>query len=267
MKLQLFQIDAFSSSVFSGNPAAVVPLDEWLSDATLQAIAVENNLSETAFFVPADPGDDADFDLRWFTPAMEVDLCGHATLASAHVLASHLGFGPETITFATQSGLVSVARRDGRLALDFPARPGDPVPVSAQLSGALGAAPDEVISARDLMAVYATEKEIRTLAPDFARVRELEALGVIVTAPGEAPDVDFVCRFFAPRAGIDEDPVTGSAYCTLTPYWAERLGKTDLHALQVSQRGGELFCSHEPGAERVHIAGSAVSYLEGTISF
>jgi PhzF family phenazine biosynthesis protein len=266
MRLQLFQIDAFSSSVFSGNPAAVVPLDAWLPDATLQAIAVENNLSETAFFVSADPGGDADFDLRWFTPAMEVDLCGHATLASAHVLVSHLGFGRETVTFATKSGLVSVSHGDGRLALDFPARPGDPLPVSAQLSKALGAEPVEVRLARDLMAVYATEEQVRALAPDFAGVRELEALGVIVTAPGEAPDVDFVSRFFAPRAGIDEDPVTGSAHCTLAPYWAERLGKTDLHALQVSERGGELFCSYEPGADRVHIAGSAVSYLEGTIA-
>lgn len=275
MQLQLFQVDAFSSSVFGGNPAAVVPLEAWLPDGTLQAIAVENNLSETAFFVPpgsgqqaldTGSGDAADYDLRWFTPAMEVDLCGHATLASAHVLMSHLGFERATVRFSTQSGMVSVDRRDGLLELDFPARPGDPMGGNGEVAAALGAEPDEVLLARDLMAVYPDEADIRDMAPDFARVRTLEALGVMATAPGYAADVDFVCRFFAPRAGIDEDPVTGSAYCTLIPYWAGRLGKTELRALQLSARGGELFCRHEPGSDRVHIGGNAVTYLIGTIT-
>lgn len=278
MRLQLYQVDAFSSSVFGGNPAAVVPLEAWLPDDTLQAIAVENNLSETAFFVPAGSGSDAgtrgdvgaadgaDYALRWFTPAMEVDLCGHATIASAHVLMSHMGFGATSVRFATQSGMVSVSRGGGRLELDFPARPGEPISDSEAVAAALGAEPDETFLARDLMAVYSNESDIRGMAPDFARVRTLEALGVMATAPGDAADVDFVCRFFAPRAGIDEDPVTGSAYCTLIPYWAERLGRTELRALQLSARGGEVFCRHDPGSERVHIGGNAVTYLVGTIT-
>ena len=265
MKLLLYQIDAFSSSVFSGNPAAVVPLEAWLPDATLQAIALENNLSETAFFVPAGSDSEADFDLRWFTPALEVDLCGHATLASAHVLVEHLGFDRSTIVFSTQSGLLTASRRDGLLVLDFPAWPGEPVPVTDEIAEALGSRPVEAHRARDLMTVYTSEADVRGLSPDFPRVRELDALGVMATAPGQSDDADFVCRFFAPRAGIDEDPVTGSAYCTLIPYWVERLGKSDLHARQISARGGELFCRHEPGTDRVEIAGAAVTYLEGTI--
>jgi PhzF family phenazine biosynthesis protein len=264
MKLQIYQIDAFTSRVFSGNPAAVVPLPEWPEDLLLQAIAAENNVSETAFFVRELDGE-ADFQLRWFTPAMEVDLCGHATLASAFVIIEHLEFSGRTVRFGTASGPVAVNREEELLVLDFPARPGESVVVSEELSAALGAMPEEVHMARDIMAVYPSEDVVRELAPDLARIAGLDALGVIVTAPGTAHDVDFVSRFFAPRAGIDEDPVTGSAHCTLVPYWAARLGTMSLHARQISKRGGELFCRYDSADGRVGIGGRAVGYLTGTI--
>ena len=259
-KLPIWQVDAFTGELFRGNPAAVVVLDDWLPDATLQAIGLENNLSETAFVVPRG----ASFDLRWFTPTIEVDLCGHATLASAHVLFEH-GYqsGPRVAFRTRRAGELAVTRDGDLLALDFPARRPrragiDPAPIT----GALGAAPVEIHEARDLLAVFRTQAEVEALEPDFAQVKAVADFAVIATAPGD--DCDFVSRFFAPRAGIDEDPVTGSAHCTLVPYWSERLGKKKLHARQVSKRGGELFC--EDRGERVAIGGRAVEYLRGEIT-
>jgi len=260
-KLPIFQIDAFTGRVFKGNPAAVVPLDSWLPDTTLQAIAAENNLSETAYFVAEGDG----WRLRWFTPAVEVDLCGHATLATAHLIFSRLSTEADRIRFQTRSGAVEVIRESGgRMALDFPARPPQPVGDAAELAAvaeALGKRPDALLRSTDYMAVFADEADVAGLAPDMARLAQLGRRGMIVTAPGR--DCDFVSRFFGPGVGIPEDPVTGSAHCTLTPYWSRRLGKATLVARQISKRGGELFC--EDRGERTRIAGHAVLYLEGTI--
>ncbi len=263
MKHPLFQVDAFTDRRFGGNPAAVVVLDEWLPDAVLAAIAAENNLSETAFVVPA--GDV--MPLRWFTPTAEIDLCGHATLAAAHVLFGDYLPMLKRLRFSTRSGELAVARvalPSGKagLQLDFPAQPGRPVALEESMVAALGARPQAAFKARDLMLVFASEAEVRALRPDLARIAALDAMAVIATAPGDT--VDFVSRFFAPRVGIDEDPVTGSAHCTLVPYWAERLGRPVLTAKQVSPRGGELFC--ELHGARVLIAGNAVEYLRGEIS-
>ena len=260
MKFPLYQIDAFTSRVFGGNPAAVCPLETWPDDATMQAIALENNLSETAFFVEA-----ADhFDLRWFTPAAEVDLCGHATLATAHLLFNELEIRGAAVHFETRSGRLTVSRDGDLLVMNFPAAPPQPCAAPEDLTAALGAAPGAVLAAGDYLAVFASEAEVRALAPEFARLARLDRRGVIATAAGAAgTDVDFVSRFFAPKFGIPEDPVTGSAHCTLTPYWAKRLGKPILSAHQVSARGGELVC--EDQGERVLISGRAVTYLEGII--
>jgi PhzF family phenazine biosynthesis protein len=258
MKLRLFQIDAFASRVFGGNPAAVVPLEAWLDDATLQAIATENNLSETAFLV----GGKGEYDIRWMTPATEVDLCGHATLASAWVVFHELEPGRSEVVFRSKSGPLPVVEKDDRLALDFPSRPPEKADARRErLGDALGRHPGAVLAARDLMAVFAREEDVRALAPDMGKLVTFADAGVIATAPGH--DCDFVSRFFAPAYGIPEDPVTGSAHCALVPYWAERLGKTILHARQISARGGELVC--ELRGDRVEIAGHAVKYLEGTI--
>lgn len=257
MKLPLFQIDAFTDRLFGGNPAAVVLLAEWLPDPVLTAIAAENNLAETAFVIPG-PGTVA---LRWFTPKVEVDLCGHATLAAAHVLFRHVMRDADRVTFATRSGNLVVTREGGRLTMDFPARPGSPAEVTERLVSALGARPIQAFLARDLMAIFDAESTVRNLQPDFQRIAELDAFGVIVSAPGES--TDFVSRFFAPRAGVPEDPVTGSAHCTLVPYWAARLGKPDLAARQLSARGGDLRC--RLAGDRVFISGAAVEYLRGEI--
>ena len=258
MKLPLYQVDAFTGRLFGGNPAAVVPLEEWLPDTILAAIAAENNLSETAFVLPRqDPAP-----LRWFTPAVEVDLCGHATLATAHVLFQHLLPGRDRVAFSTRSGTLTVTRQGELLSMDFPARPASAVQISADLVAALGARPSEAYRARDLMAVFDSESAVRDLQPDFERVSALDTFALIVTAPGT--EVDFVSRFFAPAKGIPEDPVTGSAHCTLMPYWAERLGKTRLSARQLSRRGGELYCTLR--GDRVDIAGRAVEYLRGEIT-
>lgn len=265
--LRIFQIDAFTSRLFHGNPAAVVPLDAWLSDDTMQAIAAENNLAETAFFAPSEE-DGADFHLRWFTPAAEIELCGHATLATAHALWNHLGFAGERIAFSTERvGALGVERDgEGRLVLDFPARPSERLdPANGlvrEIGRVLGRAPDEVhVSRPKILAVYENKRDVHELRPDLRALAELEAQGVIVTAP--AAGHDFVSRFFAPALGVDEDPVTGSAHCVLAPYWAGRLGKTSLTAHQVSPRGGELWC--EVRGDRVRIAGHAVTYLRGEI--
>ena len=261
MRLPIYQIDAFASAVFKGNPAAVVPLEQWLPDATLQAVALENNLSETAFFVPE--GDL--WRLRWFTPAVEVDLCGHATLATAHLIFTRLAPGRDRVAFLTRSGRVEVARKGELLELDFPAAApqirSDAMTLDA-LEGALGCRPEEAYVASKYMAVFHSEEQVAALKPDMARVVALGGIGVIATAPGRA--CDFVSRFFAPAAGIPEDPVTGSAHTVLTPFWAKRLGKRQLQARQISARGGELAC--EDRGERVGIAGRAVLYLEGTIT-
>jgi len=258
MNLPLYQVDAFTSRLFGGNPAAVIPLDRWLPDDVLAAIAAENNLSETAFVVAReDP-----VPLRWFTPTVEVDLCGHATLATAHVLFRHLSPGRERIAFSTRSGTLTVTREGELLSMDFPARPASEVEVTDQLVAALGRRPSKAYRARDLMAVFGSESDVRDLQPDYQRVAALDTFAVIVTAPGT--DVDFVSRFFAPAKGIPEDPVTGSAHCTLIPYWAARLGKTQLTAQQLSRRGGELYCRQR--GKRVDIAGRVVEYLRGEIT-
>ena len=258
MQYPIYQVDAFTSRVFGGNPAAVVLLNEWLPDETLQAIAAENNLSETAFLIF---GKDI-HSLRWFTPKLEVDLCGHATLATAFVLFESGAVDEECVRFETKSGVLTVRKQDELYYLDFPARPPRPVTCTDEIVRALGRRPSEVCAARDLMAMFENEEEVRGLTPDFVRLSSVHDFAVIVTAPGN--EVDFVSRFFAPNAGIPEDPVTGSAHCTLVPYWSGRLGKTKLHALQVSARGGELFC--EDRGERVTMAGRAVSYMEGSIT-
>jgi len=258
MKIPLYQIDAFTSALFKGNPAAVCPLDDWLEDKTLQAIAAENNLSETAFFISR--GDH--YDLRWFTPKVEVDLCGHATLASAHVIFHFIDPSATIVRFQTRSGLLTVEREDDLLAMKFPSRPGTPVQCPDGLIQGLGIEPDEVLFSRDYLAVFSSEETVKSIQPDMNELMRLDGLGVIVTAPGHG--ADFVSRFFAPKAGVPEDPVTGSAHCTLIPYWAQRLEKKELRALQLSERGGELFCTDL--GEVVKIAGHAVAYFEGFIT-
>jgi PhzF family phenazine biosynthesis protein len=257
MRIPIFQIDAFTNRLFGGNPAAVCPLESWLPDATLQAIAAENNLSETAFFVAAGDG----YELRWFTPKIEVDLCGHATLATAHLLLHRLEPGRDRVSFSTRSGRLEVAREGDRMAMDFPAYPPEPVDAPAGLFEALGHDAEAVLRGNYLMVVVRSERAVRALEPDFAAMDRAGITEAIVTARGS--DCDFVSRFFGPGFGIPEDPVTGSAHCTLVPYWARRLGRTRLQARQVSARGGELAC--ELRGNRVSIAGDAVIYLEGTI--
>ncbi len=257
MKISIYQVDAFTSRLFAGNPAAVCPLEEWLDDSTMQSIAAENNLSETAFFVPR--GDR--YELRWMTPETEVDLCGHATLATAYVIFNHLAPARDAVSFDTQSGELIVRRDGSRLAMDFPARPAAPVHPHERLVDALGTQPDQVLASRDYLVVFRDEELVRTLQPDMDLVAGLDRFAVIATAPGR--DCDFVSRFFAPAQGVPEDPVTGSAHCTLVPYWSKRLRKTQLHARQVSARGGELYC--EDQGERVRIAGNAVLFFKGEI--
>lgn len=257
MEIPFYQVDAFTDRVFSGNPAAICPLTEWLHDDILQAIALENNLSETAFFVPSG----STYHLRWFTPVCEVDLCGHATLASGFVLMNIIEPDGKEIVFETKSGDLRVTRDRDLYALDFPARPGKRIEPPPTLLEALGTEPEEVWVARDYMAVFRTEQHVRALAPNMSKVAALDAFAVIVTAPGS--DSDFVSRFFAPARGVPEDPVTGSAHCTLIPYWAGRLHKTSLHARQTSARGGELFCEHR--GDRVMMSGKAALFLTGQI--
>ena len=257
MRLQLYQVDAFSSKIFSGNPAAVCPLESWLDDSVLQAIAQENNLSETAFFVPQTKG----YHLRWFTPAQEVDLCGHATLATAHILFTKLGHATPEILFQTRSGELKVMQSNGMLVMDFPALSCEPCdPPEALLQG-LGKTPREVYRSDDYLAVFGDEQDIKTLKPNHFFLSQLDTRGIGVTARGT--EVDFVSRFFAPRHGINEDPVTGSFHCLLTPYWAQRLQKSRFRARQLSQRGGELIC--EWLDNRVLLSGLCATYMEGQI--
>ena len=259
MRLPYFQIDAFADRPFAGNPAGVCPLDGWLDDATLQAIASENNLSETAFIV----GGDGAYELRWFTPAAEVELCGHATLASAYAVFEFLESGRDNVVFSTRySGELRVVRNDSQLEMDFPAVPAEPVDASAAFSAALGAAPDALLAApRDYLAIYGSERAVAELTPDFALLAKLDRDAVIVSAPGD--EVEFVSRFFAPKFGISEDPVTGSAHCTLAPYWANRLGRDALRARQISARGGEILC--RVAGDQIVLTGSCALFLRGEI--
>ena len=258
MRIPIYQIDAFAREQFKGNPAAVCPLEWWIEDDKMQQIAAENNLSETAFFVKKGNGD---YDLRWFTPKSEIDLCGHATLASAYVIFQYLDQSVTNVKFHTLSGILEVSAEDSLLSMVFPAREGRRCETPAGLAKGLGKEPKETYLARDYLAVFETEDEIRAMKPDFDELKKLEAFGVIATARGN--DVDFVSRFFAPKAGIDEDPVTGSSHCTLIPYWKKTLGKDRLEALQLSERGGRLICCDQ--GDTVKISGEAVTYLVGTI--
>jgi PhzF family phenazine biosynthesis protein len=257
MRLPFYQVDSFTGTVFRGNPAGVVLLKEWIPERTMQAIAAENNLSETAFVHPRGNA----FELRWFTPEIEVDLCGHATLASAYVIFEEGLSHGDAVQFSTKADVLTVRRDGAVLSMDFPARPGEPEPVTDQVTEALGAKPGELLRSRDIMAVFGSEGEVAALEPRFDILKDIDALGVIATAPGLK--VDFVSRFFAPMIGIPEDPVTGSAHCTLIPYWSRRLGKKKLLARQLSRRGGEIRC--EDLGERVKIGGEAVLYLRGEI--
>ncbi len=287
MRIPLYQIDAFvTDRPFTGNPAAVCPLDAWLPDDVMQAIAAENNLSETAFFVPEGAADGApdgggdDYRLRWFTPTTEVDLCGHATLAAGFVVFNWLRPGQRSVAFRTEkAGTLRVARDGDLVALDFPSRPPLPCAAPASLATALGKAPRDVLAARDYLAVYDSADEVAALKPDFAALAALDRFAVIATAPGAngaahgaahgaGGGVDFVSRFFAPAQGVDEDPVTGSSHCTLIPYWAVRLGKERLAARQLSRRGGALSCqfARHAAGDRVRIAGRALLYLDGAIT-
>lgn len=260
MRVPIWQVDAFADRVFAGNPAAVCALDAWLPDETLRAIAAENNLSETAFLVNAG----GEWAIRWFTPTVEVELCGHATLASAHVVLRHLEPGREAVTFRSASGPLAVARGEGGLlVMTFPREPPAPAETPEDVVRALGHAPRETWRARDYVAVLGSEEEVRALAPDLLAVSRLPGHGLVVTAPG-SKDVDFVSRYFAPQAGIPEDPVTGSTHCALVPLWSARLGKRKLAAAQVSRRGGRLEC--EDRGDAVLIAGRAAEYLAGAIA-
>jgi PhzF family phenazine biosynthesis protein len=258
METPIYQIDAFTDRPFSGNPAGVCPLEAWLQDSEMQNIAAENNLPETAFFVKN--GDV--YDLRWFTPTVEVDLCGHATLASSFVIMNHMDPSTPEVVFSTKSGELRVKRENNLFIMDFPSQPPVPCDAPGDLLAGLAITPKEVLKSEDYLVVVESEDNIRNLAPDFERLKRLDLRGIIVTAPGG--DADFVSRFFAPGIGITEDPVTGSSHCTLIPYWSERLGKKKLHAFQLSPRGGELFC--EMQKDRVLIAGKCALYMKGTIS-
>lgn len=258
MKLNIFQIDAFAENVFSGNPAAVIPLKKWLPVDVMQNIASENNLSETAFFIPADN----EFHIRWFTPVSEVNLCGHATLATAHVLFNHLGYKNPGINFQSKSGILKVNKQDGLIELDFPVSEIEETGMNEYADNIFNNLPQKCFKGReDLMFVFKSEEEIINLRPDFQLIKALETRGIIVTAP--SVEYDFVSRFFAPAEGIDEDPVTGSAHTMLIPYWAKITGKKELIAKQISRRGGVLYC--RDAGERVKIAGKAVTFLSGEI--
>lgn len=259
MVLTAYVVDAFAGEIFRGNPAAVVPLKEWLPDSLLQAMAAEHNLAETSYFVPE--GDV--WRLRWFTPKVEMDLCGHATVAAAFVMKECLGMDLAHIDFASRSGLLGVDIANGIYTLDFPSRPPEDVMADEALLAGMGAAPEDVLASRDYLAVYPNEAALAALAPDMGALKRAQKKAVIATAPGAENGVDFVSRFFAPALGVDEDPVTGSAHSTLIPYWAKRLGKMKMFAKQISERGGELYC--ELRGDRVGIGGRAVLYSKNEI--
>ena len=258
-KIKIYQVDAFSRELFKGNPAAVCLLDHWPDDALMQSIAAENNLSETAFIT----GSGDQFAIRWFTPTVEVDLCGHATLASAYVIFNHTDYqGTEIIFHSTRSGELILRKNGTNLYLNFPAGVFLPCKNLPEITQGLGCDPQEVYKGKtDYMAVLGSEAEVQAIRPDFVAIEKLEARGLIVTAPGN--NVDFVSRFFGPQSGVNEDPVTGSAHTTLTPYWSAKLGKSELKAKQISSRGGDLMCRNN--GKRVLIGGEAKLYLIGEI--
>ena len=257
-KIKIYQIDAFTDKLFAGNPAAVCILDQWLPDETMQNIGAENNLAETAFVVKREH----DYEIRWFTPTIEVALCGHATLASAHVLFNYYKQTDTIRFFSRHSGDLSVSKKDDLLSLDFPSDMPDKVEAPQKILNAFKLKPMEVYRGKtDYMLLYSNQKEIEQLDPDMVLLKKSKARGIIVTAPGLK--VDFVSRFFAPGSGVDEDPVTGSAHTTLTPFWSPQLNKKVLHAQQLSKRGGDLICEFQ--GERVKITGKAVTYLIGEI--
>lgn len=258
MELALYYIDAFASKLFEGNPAAVCPLQKWLPDEIMQKIALENNLSETAFFVPKDDG----FHIRWFTPTNEVDLCGHATLATAFVIFNILDYDQNIIEFDSKSGLLKVIKDDDNLILDFPAQPPTPCETPQEIINALNITPIECLESEDFIAVLNDESDVQSVEPDFEELKKLGLRGVIITA--QSKKYDFVARCFFPGLGIQEDPVTGSAYTQLAPYWAAKLGKDLFNVKQLSARGGELIC--ELYKDRVLISGKAVKYMEGKIN-
>ena len=257
MNIEIYQIDAFANQTFEGNPAAVCPLDSWLPDELMQSIAAENNISETAFFVPEGEG----FSIRWFTPSTEVALCGHATLASAFVLFSILDYEGDRIYFDSRSGTLPVSRNGDCLVLDFPSQPPEPCDTPKEIIEALGVMPSECLKAEDYVVIFQNAEQVQTASPNFEILRSVDCRSVIISAASE--EYDFVARVFAPNLGILEDSVTGSAYTLLVPYWAKKTDKTVFHAKQVSSRGGEVFC--ELVGDRVRIAGRAVKYLEGSI--
>ena len=259
MKIELIQIDAFADKVFQGNPAAICPLDAWLSDALMQSIATENNLSETAYIIKSGP---AEYDIRWFTPDGEVDLCGHATLASAHFLFERNLIESDTITFKSRSGKLPVTRHtDGQLEMDFPAQDLDPCEAPSQLLNGLRIQPKETYRSMDYLVVLENQEQVLSCDPDMNELMKLDQRGIIITSPGNS--CDFVSRFFAPKNGVPEDPVTGSAHCILMPYWVNKLNKTILSAKQISKRGGNLTC--EMKGDRVLLKGRAVTYMTGEI--
>ncbi len=260
MQLPIYQIDAFTSEVFKGNPAAVVPLETWLPDALLQNIALENNLSETAFIVPVENG----FHLRWFTPADEVALCGHATLATAYYLFEIAGYDQNPVRFETLSGDLFVHKTKNGFRLDFPVWTFEEIENDPRVTRALQGLPYKLFKGTDWMAVLEDERAVKNLSPDMDAIRSIHELrGLIVTARGAGAETDFVSRYFAPELDVPEDPVTGSAHCMLTPYWAEQLGKRILNARQISRRGGEILC--ELKDDRVLMSGQAALYMQGTI--
>lgn len=265
MNLPIYQVDAFTNEVFRGNPAAVMPLKEWIPEDLMQQIAMENNLAETAFFVPLYPGDSggADYHIRWFTPTLEIDLCGHATVAAAFVISECLKTEEKKIRFSTEKvGILEVTVEEDWYLLDFPSRMPEPVAEPALLYKALGIDHiKEVLVSRDYFVVLENEAAVRDLKPDFSLLKQLDRMGVIVTAKGDVADA--VSRCFYPKAGIDEDPVTGSAHCNVVPYWSRQLGKKQLVCRQISSRGGELVC--EDRGERVILGGQAVLFMKGEV--
>ena len=263
MKLTIYQVDAFTNKIFGGNPAAIIPLQNWLDDELMQKIAMENNVSETAFFVPSDNGNEASYDIRWFTPSLEIDLCGHATLASAYIIKTFIEPHVKEVNFTTQkAGTLKTYIKEGMYTLDFPSRKPVATQPPKKLFESLGITTAiEVLKSRDYFVVLPNEETVRNIEPDFNLMKELNA-GVIITAKGQSADV--VSRFFYPAAGIEEDPVTGSAHCNLIPYWSEKLGTAKIFAKHLSKRGGDLWCEHK--GDRVLMSGNCVLFMTGEVA-
>lgn len=257
MKLPIYIVDAFTSKVFNGNPAAVCPLESWLDDNVMQNIAMENNLSETAFFVK----ENDHYKIRWMTPTVEIPLCGHATLASSFIIFNYFEKDKNEIKFQSKSGELIITRKNDLITLNFPANKPEPIETPKEIINALKATPKETLFNKSYLAIFDSEEEIREMKPDIRALKNIYKMGIIISAKGN--NSDFVSRFFIPSAGIDEDPVTGFAHTLLTPYWSEKLNKKELHAFQVSQRGGELFLKDLD--DRANISGQAVLYSEGSI--